>query len=203
MAKVFEHEGHWLWTGQSSIISGGRTFELVFRNAPAQRYAWTSCRGPLPRAANLKRACDQLFCVNPWHFRAPRLEPAEPSRAFGDRDACSAGHKYEGDSYYIREQMGARGNVIEFRECRQCNRERAKEYYRENTEACKERVRRYQQRIAAEKKKDSCASGHKYTEGSYRLREKVSVKGRVFHVRVCRHCEARRNRTRREKRAGK
>lgn len=195
MAKVFEHGDHWLWTGQSTITENRQTIALVFQGESAPRYAYRTFHGELPEEGYLHRTCKQLFCLNPQHYRAGKL-PRQPSRAYGDRDACSAGHEYIEGSYVMRKRKRKDGDPYFVRDCKQCHRDRSRKRYYENREACIAQSSEYQRN---KEKSTSCSAGHEYVEGSYRVREKVSRRGRPYSIRICRHCEATRNRVRREK----
>lgn len=115
-----------IWTACTNRAGYGKT-SFHKRGYLAHRAAYELVRGPIPSGLQLDHLCRVKRCLNPHHLEA--VTPAENLRrsdaALGRRTAataCPSGHEYDdANTYYSAEG---------WRCCRECNRLRAAENYR-------------------------------------------------------------------------
>jgi hypothetical protein len=112
--------GCWLWTGDKTDDGYGRfSVNPVFIGA--HRWAYQLMRADIPDGLDLDHLCRVTSCVNPWH-----LDPvtrAENVRRALARQVCDRGHSMADAIERTRH-----GRIA--RECRQCSRDRKREYAR-------------------------------------------------------------------------
>lgn len=109
--------GCWLWDGE--IDRDGYGHFWAGRRVMAHRFSYEAYIGPIPEGMQIDhvkaRGCTSRSCINPAHLEAvTQLENRR--RALVLNSTCGSGHPYSG------------------RLCAECNRLRAKNYYRKNRE---------------------------------------------------------------------
>lgn len=130
--------GCWEWQGAASsagygkIMTGSRS-DGSRRYAPAHRWAYEFCVGPIPDGLQLDHLCRNPSCVNPDHLEpvtnrentlrgnAPiRMREANPGAAFQSaKTHCPQGHIYDDAN---TRWTSATGNHSATRHCRTCNK---------------------------------------------------------------------------------
>ena len=130
MALVVEEAGHWMWQGHGV---GTNSTRPRFRHTTnqddpqvyAHRWIYEQLVGPIPDGYEVDHACKVGMCVNPDHLEA--VTPEENQRR--ERlDVCKNGHTQTDENRVFDKQGRARG-------CRICNRDRARERYRNQVRA--------------------------------------------------------------------
>lgn len=136
MAKVDKTETCWFWTGAKTPQGGYGKFKAAsYTLVAAHRWIYTALVGPIPDGLTLdhtchtadlacagSRACKHRLCVNPAHLE-PVTQAENNRRAAAVRTHCPQGHAYSPDNLLDRAGRG--------RECKQCNRDRARRHYRD------------------------------------------------------------------------
>jgi len=112
----------WLWT--ASLTKGGYgQLHVVGMDCLAHRAAYAEVKGPIGDGLDLDHLCRVRRCVNPDHVEpVPRPVNVRRGNGYSGLNArkthCARGHAYSPENTYT-----GRGH----RECRACNRERARE----------------------------------------------------------------------------
>lgn len=105
--------GHLNNNGYGTIATGGRHGKQLY----AHRAAYTLLVGPIPDGLVLDHLCRVRRCINPHHLE-PVTQEENVRRASVERTHCPQGHEFTRDNTRQRPGRG--------RECRTCNRERAR-----------------------------------------------------------------------------
>lgn len=115
-------DGCWLWTGARDKLGYGRFSPQAGAHRSAYAVAYRLVVGPVPDGLELDHLCRNHGCVNPAHLEPVthkenmlRGETFAASQA--SRTHCPQGHPY--DEINTRRKKGKR-------ECRRCDRERAR-----------------------------------------------------------------------------
>lgn len=119
-----------IWPGSKNDQGYGLT-RLCGKVRLSHRVAWELFNGPIPKGLFVLHKCDNPPCVNPKH-----LEIGDHKKNMGDclgrgrhyfasQTHCVKGHPFSKDNTLLILQRGFRERV-----CLQCNRERARFYYR-------------------------------------------------------------------------
>jgi hypothetical protein len=123
-SKVDANGVCWEWTGFLNPHGYGK-----FRSGDVQlahRFAYETLVGPIPTGANLDHICRNRACVCPEHLE-PITQRENVLRGSGlaaqnaRKKVCVRGHELSGDNLRINPKSGARV-------CKQCERERCREY---------------------------------------------------------------------------
>lgn len=113
--------GCWIWT--ASQTSGGYgVFKIPGVATQAHRAAYVLLAGPVPTGLHLDHLCRNKLCVNPDHLE-PVTQAENNRRACAVKTHCPQGHEYSSDNLVWRQSR-------QTRECKQCNRDRARRNYR-------------------------------------------------------------------------
>lgn len=123
--KVDKTDDCWLWTGALNSTGYGYIARTSNRMVPAHRIAYELLVGPIPDGLTLDHLCRVRNCVNPSHLepvtmRENTLRGSAPPAINARRTHCVNGHEFTPENTYV----GTTG-----RECRACNRLRARERY--------------------------------------------------------------------------
>jgi hypothetical protein len=96
-------------------------------------YGWVI--GPIGEGMELHHVCQNRSCVNPYHLiQLTHNEHAATRR----KETCSRGHRLEGDNIFYEKNGVAK--------CRQCRKERCREWYALHRESQLEHMRQYNQK---------------------------------------------------------
>lgn len=117
-SKVLFTDGCWLWQAQKR--KGYGQFWVDGRMAPAHRYAYEFCVGPIPEGLTIDHLCRAQACVLPDHLepvtqRVNVLRGEGPTARHAQKTCCIRRHEYSEENT-IRTKNG--------RECRACRRMR-------------------------------------------------------------------------------
>ena len=135
-SKVNFTDTCWLWTDALTWGYGRFTAELGSgKMVKAHRYAYEFCVAQVPDDLELDHLCRVKHCVNPDHLEAVThrentLRGIGPSAQLARQTHCASGHEFTEANTYIR-KFGSMTN----RTCRQCRRERMRQYRTETVEA--------------------------------------------------------------------
>lgn len=131
----------WKWTGTHSEYGYGLLPEGTADTRQAHRYAYTLFKGPIPEGLGLDHlchtndaacpggvTCEHRSCVNPDHLEPiANTDNVMRGRGFAPRHAaqthCVNGHEFTPENTRIRSRR--QGG----RECKTCNRDRARKRY--------------------------------------------------------------------------
>ena len=123
--------GCWVWTATCNSWGYGQV-RVGRKMTQAHRVSWGLRFGPIPDGSLVLHRCDVPCCVNPEHLflGTPQDNVLDMRRKLRDNGAdkinsakvaCPRGHPYDEANTHMR----SRGS----RECRACNRERARRFY--------------------------------------------------------------------------
>lgn len=130
MRLVEEVDGHWMWSGHGV---GTKSTRPRFRHTTcaddpqvyAHRWIYEQLVGPIPDGYEVDHVCKVGMCVNPDHLEAvPPVENQRRERL----NVCKNGHAQVEGVRIFDKQGRARG-------CKICNRDAAREYYRDKVRA--------------------------------------------------------------------
>lgn len=135
--------GCWVWTGAKVrdgygvICEGGNHG----RNLRAHRVAYELLVGQIPSGLVIDHLCRNRACVNPAHLepvtvRENILRGRSVMAERAKQEVCSRGHMLSGDNLFSP-SSGQRG-------CRECARQKGREYRARNIDAERARCRNYQ-----------------------------------------------------------
>lgn len=117
--------GCWIWRGSLDRNGYG---EFLVGNS-AHRVAYTHWKGAVKKGKVIDHLCRTRNCVNPFHMKAVTSRDntfAPGSRANAAinkiKTHCKYGHRLSGTNLHVRKNGT--------RQCKQCNRDRAREYQR-------------------------------------------------------------------------
>ena len=131
----------WFWM-DSCNAEGYGTFGIHSRSYLAHRIAYVSTRGVIPKGMELHHSCRNRACVNPAHL--------EPISHHENSIRGNAGMHQRGKEFCPQGHPYSWENVVDYhdgkRRCRECERLRARNYYRENREACLRRTQEWKDR---------------------------------------------------------
>jgi hypothetical protein len=123
-------DGHWMWNGHGVGTKSTRprfrhTIRAKDPQAYAHRWIYEQMVGPIPDGYEVDHVCKVGMCVNPDHLEA--VTPEENQRR--ERLAvCKNGHTQTDENSMFDKQGRRRG-------CKICDRDRAREYYRNKVRA--------------------------------------------------------------------
>ena len=112
-----------LWTGGTS--EGYGQSRWGGKTERAHRVAWLKSGREIPQGMHVHHLCGNRLCVKVEHLAL--IDPITHGRMHNQRKDvthCPRGHEYTPENTYIR-----RGK---HRQCRACDRIRARDYYRRN-----------------------------------------------------------------------
>ena len=126
--------GCWVFTGCTAnkgygqFVSNGRTVK-------AHRWSWENANGPIPSGMVIDHLCRNRACVNPDHLepvtdRVNILRGVAPTAENAAKTRCGKGHPFSPENTY-RYPDGRR-------ECRECSRERKREWRAKRVGKCDE-----------------------------------------------------------------
>src|SRR4029450_8512217 len=123
---VIDHNsGCWIWI--SSQSAGYGTFWLNGKPRMAHIVSYLHFVGLIPNGVIVHHTCKLTCCVNPAHLKLrTRIEHGQEHKGdfFNDiKTHCPQGHLYNEENTYIYPATKWRG-------CKECNRERARQNYR-------------------------------------------------------------------------
>lgn len=121
MDKVRERDGCWIWTAATFRGVGAFRREGARRTESAPRAAYAHFIGQIPFGSEMSTSCGVRACVNPEHLVALRRGTASSTTntvRFGLQKICKNGHSLE-NAYVTPDGR---------RDCRECGRERKREY---------------------------------------------------------------------------
>ena len=121
--------GCWLWTGAKTRNGYGH-IKIDGKLVLAHRASYEMHFGPIPNDSVIDHICRVRDCTNPNHLEAVSFqENVLRGVSFAAENAkkthCANGHEYTEDNTIIRRGGG--------RDCRICQREAGKRYYRKST----------------------------------------------------------------------
>lgn len=124
--EINEETGCWEWVASKQLGGYGK-FRVGGKHVLAHRFSWEMLRGPIPTGLQIDHLCRVRACVNPSH-----MEPVSPRANVlrGDtivatnaaKTECLRGHPFDEENTYPIPSGG--------RSCRECQRQRAAEWYR-------------------------------------------------------------------------
>lgn len=123
--------GCWLWVASLNNDGYGQ-FWGKDRMRKAHRVSYELVRGEIPKGLELDHLCKIRHCINPDHlepvtYRENQSRSSQTILAIHRaRDFCPQGHPLEGDNLTMDHLK--RG----WRNCLTCNRERSRQWYRDN-----------------------------------------------------------------------
>ena len=129
--KVEKTDSCWNW--KASLKSGYGGFQYNGHFVRAHRASWHMHNGPIPEGIFICHKCDNPLCVNPEHLflgthRDNVLDAVSKGRFKKKLPAtCDKGHEYV-DGSYFKDKEGRRV-------CRECKRQRNREYSKRLAEA--------------------------------------------------------------------
>lgn len=123
VAKVDKTDSCWLWMAHTNRDGYGCFWDG--KQFKAHRWAYERYVGPIPEGLQLDHLCRVRHCVNPEHLE-PVTQQENISRGQAGWAAtrithCPKGHEYSPENTHMRADRR--------RECRECMRARAREYY--------------------------------------------------------------------------
>lgn len=147
-AKVAKTETCWLWT--AALTAGGYArFKVDGKTRVAHRWLYEQVVGPIPSGLQLDHLCRTTACVRPDHLEVvtcrENLLRGDTFQAMHSKKThCHRGHEFTPENIITRGEY--------WRECRECNRERSREYQREKFG-----------RAPRQFKPTNCPRGHEFT----------------------------------------
>jgi hypothetical protein len=134
---VNKTEGCWLWTGLADSWGYGKGSWSGHKDR-AHRLSYLLTYGAIPDGLWVLHKCDTPACVNPEHlFLGTHADNMADMRAKGRQlngqrahpvSHCPQGHAYDEENTYVHNGK---------KHCRQCVRDRAREYQRRKREAAR------------------------------------------------------------------
>jgi hypothetical protein len=126
-----QYDECWYWTG--CVTKAGTGYGLVQPRGEklqgAHRWFFRMSKGEIPKGMHLDHLCRHSTCVNPEHLEivTPRentMRGIGPSAINVTKTNCPKGHLYAGDNLYVTSEG--------FRQCKECVRQRSREWQRKN-----------------------------------------------------------------------
>lgn len=114
---IVEPEGCWLWIGRIDPGGYGRLSGRL-----AHRVSYEEFVGAIPAGLTLDHLCYVAACVRPEHLEPVTIVENLRRQRSASKTECKSGHPYTPANTYIRPSGQ--------RDCRECIRIRAREYYR-------------------------------------------------------------------------
>lgn len=166
LARLDKTEECWLWQGYLDWAGYGSWLCQGIHMRP-HRWAYEHWVGPIPKGMQIDHMCRIRHCVNPLHLRIVTPQENAIHRA-SYVTHCPQGHPYNEEN---TSWTGTR------RRCRQCNRDRSREYQRALYARGEDTVEN--------RRKRACPEGHPYPPAQRGVK------------RVCQPCMTLRTRERR------
>ena len=117
----------WEWTGCRSKTTGYGQFKPDGRRgaklSSPHRFSYEYHIGPIPDGQEVDHLCKVRHCCNPQHLEAVTVQ-VNRKRRNEDQTHCKWGHELTDDNVYMNPK-GARM-------CRECNRQRARDFLARN-----------------------------------------------------------------------
>jgi hypothetical protein len=129
------------WTG--GVSQGYGQSRWNGKTERAHRVAWRQAGRDIPEGMHVHHLCENRLCINVDHLEL--IDPHFHGWLHNQRRGsthCPQGHEYTPENTIIR-----RGR---HRECRECDRQRRREYYQRNREAMIAKSVAYKRRRHAE-----------------------------------------------------
>ncbi|MFI7468154.1 HNH endonuclease signature motif containing protein [Nonomuraea sp. NPDC049646] len=125
-AKVDKAGQCWNWTAATTHDGYGR-FKVAGATVCAHRWAYEQIVGDIAEGLQLDNLCRNRRCVNPEHLepvtcRENLLRGNTLQADNATKTHCKHGHEFTPENIIARGERG--------RECRECNRQRSREYQR-------------------------------------------------------------------------
>lgn len=125
-----------LFAGYKNTIGYGQIFYSVSGKTKyqyAHRVAYESFVGPIPDGLVIDHLCSVRCCINPTHLEAVTASVntlrGEGVRRNALKTHCPKGHEYTPENTFI--------SGSPWRRCRECERARSRQYYRDNPDYMK------------------------------------------------------------------
>lgn len=123
-------KGCWLWQG---FIHGNGYGSTTYRGKTGRlhRQSFEFFKGPIPAGHDVCHSCDVRNCWNPEHlFSGTRQKNHEDmwakGRAWQQKETCKHGHLWSEHAYVITGTNKSTGKSGLWRQCRECERQRAR-----------------------------------------------------------------------------
>ena len=140
MARVIPvpESGCWIWEGYTEPDGYGRVILDTVRYH-VHKFVWEHFNGPVPPKLQLDHLCRVRCCANPSHLevvtgRVNSLRGESPAAHNARKTHCLRGHEFTQENTYLFKSKSGYGRL-----CRQCGREHALKYSRENKVLIKQR----------------------------------------------------------------
>jgi len=115
--------GCWIWQGALNSKGYGSVGNGEGSSSLTHRVMYEAHVGPIPEHLQIDHLCRVKACCNPAHLEAV-TQQENIRRQVASVSHCKKGHEYTAESMYTHR----RSNGATTRECRECHRERMKEW---------------------------------------------------------------------------